>query len=612
MGESANAAAAAAAAATSNHGSVSIDLKTLRQREAHASAMDRLKRIYKAKLRPLEQAYKFSEFYSTELTDGDFDAKPFVLLIGGYSVGKTSFIRYMLERDFPSCRIGPEPTTDRFLAIMKSKPGQPSEGVVIPGNAGAIDIDRPFTSLGRFGISFLSRFEICEVDSTILDHINFVDTPGILSGEKQRMDRGYSFEQVVSWFAERADRILLLFDGNKLDISDELKRVIEILKGQDDKIRIVLNKADMIDSQQLMRVYGALMWSLGKVIKSPEVLRVYIGSFWDQTFQTVSQANHHLFSNEHKDLLSDLHSLPQQSAVRKINELVKRARLARVHALLINHLRNNMPWLWGHKAKQKRLALRLEEEYVKVQKAHPYVALGDFPQADIFRKGLDAFDLSEFPAISKRLLDVVDGALTRDIPKLMIDIGMTAEQGERLYQQEKRQNQLKQLGSSHDENDGSYARNSNGDLSTNGHNNNNSNPSNNNISHKDSTSSSNNDNNPFASQSNDSVDSSTSAAAQWAVSATAKRKWDSIFQSLHPSGSPPTLNGNAVRDIMLQSGLPQSALRKIWDLSDIDSNGLLEEDEFAVTMTLIRRARADGAESIPDQLPTDLIPPSRR
>ena len=28
-----------------------------------------------------------------------------------------------------------------------------------------------------------------------------------------------------------------------------------------------------------MRVYGALMWSLGKVFKTPEVNRVYIGSF---------------------------------------------------------------------------------------------------------------------------------------------------------------------------------------------------------------------------------------------------------------------------------------------------------------------------------------------
>lgn len=32
-----------------------------------------------------------------------------------------------------------------------------------------------------------------------------------------------------------------------------------------------------MDQQQLMRVYGALMWSLGKVFRSPEVCRVYIG-----------------------------------------------------------------------------------------------------------------------------------------------------------------------------------------------------------------------------------------------------------------------------------------------------------------------------------------------
>jgi len=28
--------------------------------------------------------------------------------------------------------------------------------------------------------------------------------------------------------------------------------------------------------------YGALMWSMGKVMKTPEVMRVFIGSFWDQ------------------------------------------------------------------------------------------------------------------------------------------------------------------------------------------------------------------------------------------------------------------------------------------------------------------------------------------
>jgi hypothetical protein len=35
---------------------------------------------------------------------------------------------------------------------------------------------------------------------------------------------------VIEWFAERADRILLLFDAHKLDISDEFKSAIESLK----------------------------------------------------------------------------------------------------------------------------------------------------------------------------------------------------------------------------------------------------------------------------------------------------------------------------------------------------------------------------------------------
>jgi EH domain-containing protein 3 len=67
------------------------------------------------------------------------------------------------------------------------------------------------------------------------------------------------------------DRIILLFDAHKLDISDEFSEVIRALKNHEDKMRVVLNKADQINTQQLMRVYGALMWSLGKIINTPEV-----------------------------------------------------------------------------------------------------------------------------------------------------------------------------------------------------------------------------------------------------------------------------------------------------------------------------------------------------
>ena len=58
----------------------------------------------------------------------------------------------------------------------------------------------------------------------------------MLSGEKQRVERNYSFADVCEWFAGRADLILLLFDPYKLDISDEFKAVISALRGHDDKV----------------------------------------------------------------------------------------------------------------------------------------------------------------------------------------------------------------------------------------------------------------------------------------------------------------------------------------------------------------------------------------
>lgn len=73
--------------------------------------LSELKKIYKNKLLPLEEHYNFHDFHSPKLEDPDFDAKPMILLVGQYSTGKTTFIRHLLERDFPGIRIGPEPTT---------------------------------------------------------------------------------------------------------------------------------------------------------------------------------------------------------------------------------------------------------------------------------------------------------------------------------------------------------------------------------------------------------------------------------------------------------------------------------------------------------------------
>ena len=64
--------------------------------------------------------YFFHDFHSPALDDPDFEAKPMVMLVGQYSTGKTTFIRYILEQDFPGIRIGPEPTTDGYLFNLYS------------------------------------------------------------------------------------------------------------------------------------------------------------------------------------------------------------------------------------------------------------------------------------------------------------------------------------------------------------------------------------------------------------------------------------------------------------------------------------------------------------
>lgn len=52
---------------------------------------------------------------------------------------------------------------------------------------------------------------------------------------------------------------------------------------------------------------------------SPEVARVYVGSFWQEPLK--NQDNADLFEAEETDLMNDLAVLPRQSAVRKINEV---------------------------------------------------------------------------------------------------------------------------------------------------------------------------------------------------------------------------------------------------------------------------------------------------
>lgn len=194
---------------------------------------------------------------------------------------------------------------------------------------------------------------------------------------------GYDFAAVLEWFAERVDRIILLFDAHKLDISDEFSEVIKALKNHEDKIRCrmealaskkhvhvaVLSKQhcgvvfqgcaeqsrsdrdpaadesvrcpDVVSGEDRQHPRGkenrgcvsgrpsSPFWGLGVKSFCPfQVIRVYIGSFWSHPL--LIPDNRKLFEAEEQDLFKDIQSLPRNAALRKLNDLIKRARLAKV------------------------------------------------------------------------------------------------------------------------------------------------------------------------------------------------------------------------------------------------------------------------------------------
>uniref|UniRef100_A0A3Q3MZ63 Epidermal growth factor receptor pathway substrate 15 like 1 n=1 Tax=Mastacembelus armatus TaxID=205130 RepID=A0A3Q3MZ63_9TELE len=70
------------------------------------------------------------------------------------------------------------------------------------------------------------------------------------------------------------------------------------------------------------------------------------------------------------------------------------------------------------------------------------------------------------------------------------------------------------------------------------------------------------------------------------------------------------LSGEKVKPVLINSKLPLDVLGKVWDLSDIDKDGHLDKDEFAVAMHLVYRALEK--EPVPALLPSALVPPSKR
>ncbi|GMI27778.1 hypothetical protein TeGR_g456, partial [Tetraparma gracilis] len=197
---------------------------------------------------------------------------PFVFLVGNHSSGKSSFINYVLGRKIQTA--GVAPTDDCFSIIAPGASDIDQDGPALIG-----DPDLGFSNLRHFGPSLIHHTQLKIRSGINSESFMMVDSPGMIDSpvtsstthlnsisRNTVMDRGYDFEGVVRWFAERADVILLFFDPDKPGTTGEtLSILVNSLGGMDHKLLIVMNKADQFKKiHDFARAYGSLCWNLSK------------------------------------------------------------------------------------------------------------------------------------------------------------------------------------------------------------------------------------------------------------------------------------------------------------------------------------------------------------
>ncbi|KAL3811230.1 hypothetical protein ACHAXA_008989 [Cyclostephanos tholiformis] len=218
---------------------------------------------------------------------------PFVFLVGNHSSGKSSFINHVLGR--PVQTAGVAPTDDCFTVIAPGPRDVDQDGPALVG-----DPDIGFEGLRQFGPTLIHHTQlkvregIKNVDFMMIDSPGMIDSPATSGGmsllgyagwnggsaggsSPSAMDRGYDFQGVVRWFAERADVVLLFFDPDKPGTTGEtLSILLHSLGGMDHKLLIVLNKADQFKKiHDFARAYGSLCWNLSKVIPRKDLPRIF-------------------------------------------------------------------------------------------------------------------------------------------------------------------------------------------------------------------------------------------------------------------------------------------------------------------------------------------------
>ncbi len=101
----------------------------------------------------------------------------------------------------------------------------------------------------------------------------------------------------------------------------------------------------------------------------------------------------------------------------------------------------------------------------------------------------------------------------------------------------------------------------------------------------------------------------TVEAVPWVVNRGERLRYGALFKQTD-TDKDGFVSGVEIKNVFLQTGLPQNILAHIWNLCDMKQEGKLNPEQFALAMWLIQRKQA--GKDPPAALTPDMVPPTMR
>uniref|UniRef100_A0AAG5CS20 Dynamin-type G domain-containing protein n=1 Tax=Anopheles atroparvus TaxID=41427 RepID=A0AAG5CS20_ANOAO len=390
-----------------------------------------LKRIYDNSIKPLETLYKYRDLSNRHFGDPEIFSKPLVLFMGPWSGGKSTILNYLTHNEYTpnSVRTGAEPSPAYFNILMHGNEPEVLDGTQLAA-------DWTFSGLQKFGQGLLDRLRGQRLPNKLLERVNIVEIPGILEVRKQ-VSKYFPFNDACQWFIDRADIIFLVYDPSKLDVGPETEAILDQLKGREYQTRILLNKADQVKPEELLRVQSALIWNISPLMSSAQPPVMYTVSLWSNPFEVGAPVR--LLKAQERTLLLDLGQAIDKRIENKIASARRFAVRVRNHAKMVDcYLTTyyNQKSLFGNKKQTAEKIIASPQDY------HIYEGLStltnisryDLPDPEVYRDFFHLNPLYEFKKLSETCtyfrgcpINKLDVAIAYDLPELVGKYKKTAE-----------------------------------------------------------------------------------------------------------------------------------------------------------------------------------------